>query len=58
MKVLFEYLLEVEIEFENNSECESGVHVGSIYEKTRGRKSRATVPFKNFIFYLLRFSES
>ncbi len=39
-------LREVETEFANNLECESGVHMGLIYEKTRGWKSHATVPLR------------
>jgi hypothetical protein len=39
-----EYLREFETEFENILRCESGAHMGSIIEKTRGQPSRATVP--------------
>jgi hypothetical protein len=39
-----EYLLEFEPEFENVLGYELGAHMGSIHEKTRGLKSRATVP--------------
>jgi hypothetical protein len=36
---------EFETEFENILECESGAHMGSIYEKKNsGQISRATVP--------------
>jgi hypothetical protein len=41
----FEYLGEFETEFENILENELEAQVGSIHEKkTRGKKSRATVP--------------
>jgi hypothetical protein len=40
----FEYLREFETEFENVLGYELGAHMGSIHEKTRGQKSRATVP--------------
>jgi hypothetical protein len=41
----FEYLREYEPEFENVLGYELGAHMGSIREKkTRGQKSRATVP--------------
>ncbi len=40
----FEYLGEFEIEIKNILEHESGSHMGLIQEKTRGQKSRATVP--------------
>ncbi len=40
----FEYLRELEPEFENVLGYELGAHMGSIHEKTRGQKSRATVP--------------
>jgi hypothetical protein len=41
----FEYLQEFESEYENISGYESGAHMRCIYEKkTRGGKSRATVP--------------
>jgi hypothetical protein len=42
----FEYLREFEPEFENVLGYELGAHMGSIHEKTRGQKSRATVPGK------------
>ncbi len=42
----YEYLREFETEFENILVCESGAHMGSIYEKNSGQKSRATVPLK------------
>ncbi len=42
----YEYLREFETEFENILECESEAHKGSIYEKNRGKKTRATVPLK------------
>ncbi len=41
----FEYLWEFEPEFKNFLGYELGAHMGSIHEKkTRGQKSRATVP--------------
>ncbi len=40
----YEYLREFKTEFKNILECESGAHMGSIYEKNSGQKSRATVP--------------
>ncbi len=40
----YEYLREFETEFENILGCESGADIGSIHEKTRGKKSHATVP--------------
>jgi hypothetical protein len=40
----FEYLGEFETEFDNILGHESGAQVGSIHGKTRGQKSRATVP--------------
>jgi hypothetical protein len=40
----YEYLREFKTEFKNILECESGAHMGSINEKTRVKKSRATVP--------------
>ncbi len=40
----YEYLREFETEFENILECESGAHLGSIYEQNSGQKPRATVP--------------
>jgi hypothetical protein len=40
----FEYLGEFDTEFKNILGHESGAQVGSIPEKTRGQKSRATVP--------------
>ncbi len=49
----YEYLREFETEFENILGCESGAHMGSMNQgpiwgqfmkKTRGKKSRATVP--------------
>jgi hypothetical protein len=44
----FEYLGEFETEFENILGHESGAQVGSIHEKkTRGQKSRATVPLRH-----------
>ncbi len=43
-KYFFEYLCEVETEFEDSLECESGVHMGWFTRKTRGQKSHATVP--------------
>jgi hypothetical protein len=51
----YEYLREFETEFENILECESGAHMGSIHEKNRGKKSRATVPLKMHIFKKLTF---
>jgi hypothetical protein len=42
----FEYLQKFEPELENVLGYELGVHMGSIHEKTRGQKSRATVPLK------------
>jgi hypothetical protein len=45
MKVLFEYLREIETELENSLECESGVHMGSIYEKKRRPKFSCNCPF-------------
>ncbi len=39
----FEYLREFVLEFENVLGYESGGHMGSIHEKTRGQKSRASV---------------
>jgi hypothetical protein len=40
----FEYLGKFEKEIKNILEHESGAHMGLIHEKTRGQKSRATVP--------------
>jgi hypothetical protein len=40
----FEYLGEIKTEFENILGHESGGQVVLIHEKTRGQKSRATVP--------------
>jgi hypothetical protein len=36
-----------ETEFENLLEYDSGVHMGLIHGRNRGRKSRATVPLKS-----------
>ncbi len=40
----FEYLGKFEIEIKNILEHESGAHMALIHKKTRGQKSRATVP--------------
>jgi hypothetical protein len=40
----FEYLRELEPEFDIILGHESGAYMGSIREKTRGQKSRATAP--------------
>ena len=39
-----EYFDEIETKFENNLVCISGAQMGSNHEKTRGRKSRETLP--------------
>jgi hypothetical protein len=41
----YEYLREFETEFVNILECESGAHMGSIHEKTRGKKISCYCPF-------------
>jgi hypothetical protein len=41
------YFREFEKEFKNVLGCEFGDYMGSIREKTRGQKSRATVPLNN-----------
>ncbi len=50
-----EYLRKFETELENILGCESGAHMGSICEKTRGRQSRATVPLKVQSYQILDF---
>ena len=43
----FEYLGEIEIEFENTLACLSGAQImGLIHEKNGGRKSRDTLPLR------------
>jgi hypothetical protein len=44
-KYFFEYLREVGTESEDSLECESGVHMGSIYEKNRRPKISCYCPF-------------
>ncbi len=44
MNIKVEYLGEIEVIFEMALSNESGDQVGSIYEKSRGRKSRETIP--------------
>jgi hypothetical protein len=47
----FEYLGEFEMEIKNILGHESGAHMGLIHEKTRGQKSRATLPLtRSFSF--------
>jgi hypothetical protein len=43
----YEYLREFETEFENILECESGDHMGSIYEKNSGQKISCYCPFNS-----------
>ncbi len=50
--IKFEYIGEFETELKKFLEYESGAQVGSI-EKSRGRKSRATVPL-NLLYYRLK----
>jgi hypothetical protein len=42
----FEFLSEFEIEFKNILGYESGAQMGLIMKKTRGKKSRPTVPLR------------
>ncbi len=45
-KYFFEYLREIETEFENSLRCESGAHMGSINEKNLRPKISCYCPFK------------
>jgi hypothetical protein len=45
-KYLYEYLPAVETEFEKSLECESGAHMGSIYEENQRPKISYYCPFK------------
>jgi hypothetical protein len=36
----------VYVEFNSTKESDSGVHIGLIHEKTKGLKSRSTIPLK------------
>jgi hypothetical protein len=48
-----EYFCEFEKEFKNILGCEFGDYMGRFEEKTRGKKSRATVPL-NLTYYCLQ----
>jgi hypothetical protein len=53
----YKYLREFETELKNILKSESGAHMGSIREKTRGKKSRATVPLISCIVIGLKCRE-
>ena len=48
MNLKIEYLGEIKVIFEMALGNESGNQVGSIHEKTRGRKSRETIPLRRW----------
>ncbi len=47
----FEYLREFEMEIKNILGHELGAHMRLIHEKTRGQKSRATVPLRTLRWF-------
>ena len=51
----FEYLGEIETEFENTLACLSGAQMGLNHEKTGGQKSRDTLPLRSNTLSRTRF---